>query len=211
MARQLKPQKVEDYRHHRRGVSISIFLDRNTHEFFFDFMKERYIRPSLAELQRVAHEVVERETSLTWIPMITVESLSPFCRNDDTFIGFTIKRSWIAKKASGRWLEGRWEDKEDGSLMGDREKWASDFYPASSTKQTDFSLPFYGDEHYYLPYTDALWTGLETLLTHVRAMKKTLTHLLTTPDGLQRVERAATKSLPGGIAGMLNKATGESK
>lgn len=203
MARSLKPQKVEDFRHNKRGVSVALFLDRNTHEFFFDFLQERYTKPSLAELHKLAYEVIERETALTWAPMITVEKLTPFVQSDQTFIGFTIDRSWIARKANGNWLESQWDTRENGDTMHDRETWASNFYIGRNVKFD--RLPYYGESKYYLPYSEALWTGLEKLLHHIRAMKRTLNHLLTTPDGLQRVEQAAGRALPG----MLGLPNGE--
>lgn len=198
MSRELKPQKVGDYRHEKRGVTVELFLNRNTHEFYFDYQHQRYTKPALSDLKHCAREVIEAGTSLTWVPMITVEKLEPFARTDDTFVGFTVDRSWIAQKANGRWLEANWGDEVDSAdMMRDREHWARSFYV--DHRVTAFALPHYGDNTYHLPYSVPLWEGLQTVLAHIRALRTSLHHLLTTPEGHQRVAQAAGKRLSASV------------
>lgn len=212
MARALKPQKVQDWTHERRGITLVFFLDRNDNTFFFEYQKQRISKPSIVELQHAALALVEASAALVWLPMITVSRLKPFAREDcGDFIGFEINRSWIAKKVNTDWLQSRW-DGFDRDGQDEREKWAGNFYP--SRHIADFALPYYGAadhvhdrDQFYLPYTEELWVGLEQLLEKIRLVKTQLDLLLTTPAGLERVASFAHELSPGTFGMKLLPAT----
>jgi hypothetical protein len=209
MARALKPQKVDTWRDVKRGVKLDLFLNRNDNTFFFDYQQARTSRPSIRELQQAAHDVVEASVTLVWLPMITVDRLMPFARDDgDEFIGFEVSRNWIARKADGTWLEVNWEHDDTDE---DREMWAQQFYLGNHAQ--NFALPYYGNgnglrqsvhdiDSFYLPYTEELWVGLEALLGKIRFLKTKLDELLTTPAGLNRLATFAHQLLAGAAFGV---------
>jgi hypothetical protein len=91
----------------------------------------------------------------------------------------------------GHWLEATWANNTDD----DREKWGTQFYPGQSVK--NFTLPYFGaksndSKSFYLPYTEALWVGLQDLLQKINRLSIRLDELLTTPEGLAHL--AATTS-----------------
>ena len=201
MARALKPQKVETWKHEKRGVKLDLFLDRNDHTFFCEFQKEIVREPSLAALHHTIRRTIESSCALKWLPMVTVTRLKPFAQDGDQFIGFTIERSWIAQKADGNWLQCSWEHNDTDE---DREMWASSFWLGHGVHGSTFTLPYYGAknvfhrdyDHFYLPYTEELWVGLDELLEKLRFLRGKLDELLTTQAGLERIAGFGGNLLP---------------
>jgi len=215
MARALKPQKVDTWRHMRYNLSVDLFLDRNTCAFFCDYAGQQLRKPALAELTRALNELVEATLDLTWQSMITVSRMKPFAEQSDSFVGFKIDRSYICQTSSGSWLQVSWDDYHDEDRLK-REPiqfWAREFYIPIEKRQS-FKLPCTDDSSgrrhiddvdcYYLPYTDALWVGLEDIIEKIRILRRSLNQLLTTQEGLAKIESQAAFLLTAGTPGELN-------
>jgi hypothetical protein len=203
MARAAKPQHIEDYRFDRLGVRVSLCFDKNRADFCFVLGGTTFRKPSIEELRRLAHDQILATHDLQWQPIITVNQLKPFACQERSFVGFTLDRSWIAKKANDDWVEHRWEEElEEGDPIPDQEKARKDWISeAHYFAGRDFTLHVlsadwqHDENRYHLPYTDNVWANLLRIVDQIEVLRDRLNALLTTPEGLARLEAPGIKLL----------------
>ena len=199
MPRQLKPQKLDTYKHSRLGVAVDLFLDRNSHVFFFELAGKRYTNKSMDGLTNDAHAAIEATHGVDWIPIITVERFRPFAQNDDgSFIGFHYTRSWIAKKHDDQWIQHRWAYDDEKELNPtEMLRGASGFhiYRKNFTGVPHFAKDddWHDARNSFLPYTVELWESLGLLVEKIKLLRKKLDELLMTEDGLKKLAAFASQ------------------
>lgn len=75
MPRKLKPTKLEPFYNSNYGVTVDIYLDRNTNEFYGDFGGERIKATSYEACRAKIHKIVEDSINLDWIPVIAISQM----------------------------------------------------------------------------------------------------------------------------------------
>ena len=202
MARVAKAQHIEDFRFDRLGVKVSLCFDKNRADFCFELGGTTFRAPSIAELRRLAHDQILATYDLTWLPIIEVKRLNPFANKSRTFVGFNLDRFWIAKKNNGDWVDHQWEELEEGQPIPDpevaRRDWISNshYFAASTFKLDTLQADYRGDaDSYHLAYSDAVWDNLQRIVDQIEVLRDRLNALLTTPEGLARLEAPGIKLL----------------
>lgn len=190
MPRALKPYKVDEYRNNKKGVIVELFFDRDSKEFFATYAGKQLRKPSINELRAAMHAQVEATVKLVWIPMITIDRITPFGNSNGAFVGFDIERQWIAQTLPGFWVSLLWETYE----RTDKDTFIKQFYPAQAVRSA-FKLPCHAEDCFYLPYSEQLWKGLSEINEAILKLRDGLNKLLTTEDGLRRIETISIRKL----------------
>lgn len=195
MARIAKPIKMGSYRHEKLGVTVDLMFSKSDAKFLFELAGTIYRQDSMAALQNLAHHTIEAHYDLEWIPIIEVEKLTPFAR-DGHFIGFELKRMWIAKKQKGGWVQHRWEEVAEVTDPADEATQKKDWLLwAHSFAGESFELFKLergwraGERSFHIPYTLEAWDNLERTVEHIGILSQRLDDLLTTKEGIEKLSQ----------------------
>jgi hypothetical protein len=132
-------------------------------------------------------------------------------------LGLHVRRFWLAKIKIG-WLQCHvWHsvdteyvppkpgDLHDFDAPLPRRANAHEWMPPRSNDGRDFALPYTEKtrEHYrddaelhYLPYTEALWNGLNEIGARMNELGQKLENLIKQDGGIQKIESFCQKALP---------------
>jgi hypothetical protein len=160
-------------------------------------------------------ESLEFTAEFEWIPVIEVEESQSWHDEHQVgtaFIGFSTERYYIAKRPDKLFVRADWRifhhSKEDARYYGKPPIYhAKRFYDRNilnddGTLEGDFPLPFVSDmtrRHYYLPYSEETWGGIQQIIEAIKVLKSRLHEVLGTDEGrklLLRVGESIIKALP---------------
>lgn len=172
-----RPKKIDVLTLEDYGITVQIYLDKDSGEFTAEYDGAHRRSTQLALLRKEMTKLVRERNNLAWHPFIEVQFLRPEHRRDVAFVGFVAKRLHLAQKgqeiAQQDWA---WNDsdKPDLTMRGTRYfHWSGPLDPAA-TQASDFV----GTHYCVLPYTPELWARLEEIQNGIRAIKSALQELI---------------------------------
>ena len=235
-----KPLEVDEVHNATVGVRVKIYLDRGTNRFYANFAGKRVEHEVCGEVKKLVRQAIIAAQKLDWIPVIEIEKLVPFgAGTPENFIGFTLKRYYIAYTTEGRIVLTRWfEDKGVGVPLSVYRKKiegkaksaneANDMsfvetFTWNEERDGKFQLPYpyegcrgeeseedwMDEQTFYVRYTPELWRGLELILEHVEEMRRKLDELLLSPEGHELISSWVSQMSLSGAAFMLAAGEGE--
>lgn len=215
MARQLKPQQVDEVRHARLGVAVPVMLDRNTLDFFVVVNGAEYRAPTAEQIKGDAYWLIDEGGVVVWHPVIEVAVRGDDGSGYDTpraGLDLTADRFYLGRTADGQSLRVSWEhgEREPGERMARARALTVWSYPdAGAGHLVDFAtLPALRRERvfghlgsaerttYYLAYTDALWAALGAIAQRIHDTRALLAQLLGTDEGRAHVQTLGAALLP---------------
>lgn len=182
-----KDVEVGEVYHEQAGVRSKIFLTPDN--TFHATCNGRLFRNISADaLRSEVNKFAGDSMSLEWRQIIEVKMLVPFARPDtDYMLSFDCKTYLIAKNASGRWMQ-----KEVGDEDGFMHEWGW-------SGQQELILPCRSRNNdratHFLPYSEAVWQGLNALREVIKGAKLKLLSMLSTNEGLAQIAGAAQTML----------------
>jgi hypothetical protein len=211
---------VEIYNNRKLGGMVPIFFDKTNGTFSAEMDGVLLQHSELLKLRALIDTQMSSRTTLEWLPMIEVEfgdrwgkqSTAGKRKDNDLRCDVTlgIRRQWIARKPDGKWLSANWDNDEPTRLMHssrfDVGKFSRSLDPNNPTRE--FSLPwveehestYYGDEMssptYYLPYTEALWIGLISVIMRLNDLQGALVDLIGSEKSRKQLATHAAGLLP---------------
>lgn len=218
-------RRLEFYTHRKYGGEIPIYLNGHGtfSGVISDVVLSADTKQALIKL---LEETLKNQTNLEWIPVIEIEFGYSWntSRNRDEERN-TVKeevqiefcRFWIAQKIDKHWIEAswdveHWDDREKVIETGDRLSRSKQFHrisgrynPTTSKHEdlTDLKLPHTvkaedRDEEpkYYIPYTEELWTALNSISTRMEELQNRIIQVLKTPESRAGLIANISKLLP---------------
>lgn len=195
MPRELKPQKVDQVEDSQTGYIVPIMLDRNSLTFFAEFNGEGTKAASAAEVRVWVEKAIKEARDFVWEGVIEVSKNTQHT-SENAYIQYTINRFWHTKTINGNPLKCDWKYQTDLARSSNGHQWHF------SPKEIPSHIPqrFTSDyDHYYLPYDEATWKGLEELLVALKTITEKIDVILgDDPDQLAVVGSRILGMLPAG-------------
>ena len=184
MARRLKPQKVAEVESEVLGITVPIYLDRNTLGFYAHYPpvadgKENRLdaidADSADEVKRLVLARIRETSAPDWKAVIAIKPLAPFGRHGygqdgAPFVGFEYERFEVATVADRR-LRRRWPDGDDY----ERKERAKN--PLASAVRD-----YESTDEVRLPYTESAWSGVGLLQERIRQAHRDFAAILKRAD-----------------------------
>lgn len=184
-----KPQSLEKVHNHDTGRTIELFLDRDTHKFFYRLDGERVEEADFAVLKRLAQKAAKEQPQLVWEKRINVSfdanrpETDVWHRDSRTWtktsgkghmvLEFSFDRFEQARRADGVLMtRGFEEDLEEGELL---ERKNGVFDARVMHRQ-------YKDES--IPYDEKTWTALGVLFDALDDVAHKIEKLMKDPKKL---------------------------
>jgi hypothetical protein len=207
MARELKPQKVDDVHSPSRRLKVDLMLDRNKLDFFARVGDEEVRAPSIDELRPLAREMAAKAESYTWERVILVEIKEGWWdrhhhrgfgtrRERDPDVeptGASVEVEFDRVERARSPFDGKWVARQHPL---DFEAGEPDEYTRKRREQfADFI--HYGDVNKtVLPYSEETWAGLCAIRKAIDELRDKLAALVERKDVVTLLQRAATSKQP---------------
>lgn len=145
MPQKLKPLKVDTVSHSKAGITVEIFLDRNSNVFYGKLAGQQIEDKACEVVKSKVYEAICASLEVEWLPVIEIEKLMPFhSRTSEGFIGFSLDRYYLAILKSGRIVKSRWLESEEHGDMPRAEHHQS--RPGASHDPFSMAESFHWDE-----------------------------------------------------------------
>lgn len=196
------PARVDWIVHKRTGAKVALRLNKKTMEFQAEYGGQIYGSKDGAEVRAQVLAAIEKSHQLVFQPIIQVQvargSLGSmyFSRADfGAGLALAITRFYISREDELRMLT--WEDYKRNNVASLKRWMPSGF----EGKPGEFTLPFsrpnrlsYGSEHYYLPYSEQAWEGLQRIVKLVETARGRLDAFLGDPGVVAKLISIGTGS-----------------
>lgn len=211
--RKAKPRQVKEIVHRGAGIKVPLMFDPNEDSLEFSavlgesaagMQPTRFSGKSAEEVCRAVYTYIDTNTALDWIPVIEICELHPFCSSSGHFIGFDVKRYYLANTASRdiRRLEWHWaEDVEE------KQKWlihSGEFH--CWHKPIKGGLPHTigrdSEQVHWIEYDEASWLALIKVQESITLLKDKMRELVRSDSGRERLMEFGAK-----LARMLPEST----
>jgi hypothetical protein len=181
-------KKLGSVIHPKTGIEIEYFLEGE--KFVATVFGEKLSEPNASILKHKITEMIDCWMSFEWMPVIRVE-IGDGQRYRDDGISFDHDRYYIAKGPAGSIVKVDWDVDEEHRKA--KCHWNSD----STLKLTKFpfTAPIQTSDGWLIPYTDETWRGVEDIKAGIEHLKKRLTKLLTSRDGIKQLTQSGAKTL----------------
>lgn len=184
------PARVSWIIHHRTGVKVALRLSKAKMTFQAEYGGQTYTSKDGAEVKKQILDAIEESHRLTFQPVIEVEvarksygSIYYERANFGAGLAIGISRFHFSQEGTLRKLS--WDDHERNNITR-LKKWCPSGWKGYAE---NFTLPFsrpnqlsYGNDSYYLPYTEETWEGLQHIVTLIEAAKQHLDSFLQDQD-----------------------------
>lgn len=196
------PARVDWITHDRTGVKVALRLNKKTMKFQAEYGGQIYESKDGAEVRAQVLAAIEKSHKLVFQPVIRVEvahgsfgGVYPSRANYGAGLALAITRFYFSWEDELRMLS--WEDYERNNVTRLKRWMPSGF----EGKPGEFTLPFfrpnrlsYGGDHYYLPYSEEVWEGLQHIVKLVEAAKGRLDAFLGGPGVIAKLISIGTGS-----------------
>lgn len=228
MARILKPQKIETITDRATGESVDLMLDRNSKQFFAEFMDERFRHAEAAKVESWIRKQLSDSIKVDWTPVLMVS-----VRHDNTneirsrgvtdfydnrsLLDIKVNRRYVGITKDGKlkqaewrgrlWIDGESEDRARIRYMTH----CHTKYQVESGKillpfeETESGPSFDRDADYrtiHLPYLESTWIGLRNIQDGLRRLSDQLEAIIGSVEGQMMIsatgERLISAMLPSG-------------
>jgi hypothetical protein len=180
--RRQEGQVVEKYTHPRFGGEYPIRFRKGDGDFVSNYGDQRFECDSIHEVRKLLKKAIESSSELIWVPVINIYFGRRWSGNDENRVSFGYNRNWMAQKVDGKWLKAEWETEvykddekrkfgEKLDRLSEMREFSVSRYIHGNKTDLPFKIPFTDTfdsgssetPHYYLEYTEELWTMLEKL------------------------------------------------
>lgn len=213
MPRQLKPQKVETFQQRESDIKIDLFLDRNDKDFFAEYGSEVFRADDIQTLRNSVNAAIKESITWEWKPIIEVDYSPDDSKGSKVHanLSLSISRFYYTLRDDGKVLHSNWN--LPPSYNGDRNAASKTFYwnldrfaefqpPCTDSliykqdpynRQEKILLPSpQAPRRYFIPYTEDLWLGLESLVGTMHTLHGKLSVLLQTDVGYKTLIAAGS-------------------
>jgi hypothetical protein len=209
MPRVLKPQEVMQARDPKTGVTVSIYFDRNLHDFFGKVGEDIIRHPEADKCKRAVYEALAKFRPYTWKQYIFIEGM----KDERVFGGgynacrfrarveLVFWRTEMAQKDDGHWLERPFlvdglddEDRKprDGDTRsktrlaedrdGQRLQNLECRERGEDIRESGYGKDICSDCYTWLPYSASAWFALHGLASHIQIAEVQLDSIVRSKD-----------------------------
>ena len=196
------PARVDFITHARTGVKVALRLDKKNMVFQAEYGGQTYKSKDGGEVRAQTLKAIEESHQLTFQPVIRVEvargnfgSVYHSRAELGVGLGVAITRFYFSQEGELRQLT--WEDHKRNNVTR-LKRWMP---PGFKGKPEEFTLPFsrpnrlsYGSDHYYLPYSEETWEGLQRIVKNIETAKDHLNAFLVDPGVISKLIAIGTGS-----------------
>jgi hypothetical protein len=205
MSRKLKPLEIETFTHHKLGVTVKLYLDREDKDFFANVGDEKLRAASHHDLRTAVNAAIERMSDLKWYKIIVIrlpatndwnsgernfakcsfkhERFEVADRNPDGH--GRVRRVHRSFRENDEKPERRFEsDNVDDPLFG-----VSDFHWGEREQGEKAERNVFE-----IPYDEGVWNALEILAKRLNKAAEDLRLLIGSPDSFDTLKAIGSGS-----------------
>ena len=190
-----KPKEVKVYSDHMTDLKIPVFMATD-YTFFAEYNGQRWEAAGVAELEEKLSADLRKMMSAEWVAVIEIKHIYPnvhYQSIPQSFVGFKPSRYWIGKRTDGAMIRADWDTTEEQRNKSHRtagspisQNWWPPVFPIN--REETIGNYMHGQEKVpsatFIAYEETLWNALSQLAENIKAVRKKLTSLLTTQEGL---------------------------
>ena len=182
-------KKIGTVLHAKTNIEIEYFLEGE--KFVAKVFEKNLSEPNASILKNKINEMIDCWMSFEWMPVIKIEIGSGNRWKDDDGVSFEHDRFYIAKGPAGSIVKVDWEVDEEHRKA--KCEWGHD----STLKLTmfPFTAPLKTSHGWLIPYTEETWQGIVDIKAGIEHLKKKLTQLLTSREGVKLLSEKGAKTL----------------
>lgn len=187
---------------YKGGVSADIFFRKDDMQFSAHLNADRFISTEGGAVEKWVEAALKHAVELVWIPVICVLDVGSDsynyagCTLELHSISMDVSRFYVAAMPDGTVRSVTWDVKPEARLTSQSTPyaWVRDRSIYSGLGESKITLPLHDDTTHVLPYSEALWLGLNEILIGVDQLRKRIEGLLTQDEGLNKIISLGARS-----------------
>lgn len=208
-------KKFDTYHNRKHGVRVQTYVgtDQGNHrgEFAAEYTGDWYQGTTYEEMLGKLTAGIERSSSITWCPLMELRVCGHDWARTATNAGLQLEaeRYYIGQRGDGSWAQVDWDIEPERRVVSSRDfsiyyqpegKWSTEPWKIEGMQTFPLHLASSrrsDDTTHYVPYTEPLWQGVQSVQASLTKLKTHLDALLGSAKGLEKLTTLGSRLLPG--------------